>query len=254
MLTSNTDRDWESLAASDSYFHVLTDDKFRKANLTDEGKAAFFASGHDYINYVLARARGQFDPAFVPRKSLDFGCGVGRIVIPLAGLSETVTGVDVSDSMLDEAIRNCESRDIQNVRFVKSDDALAQLTGRYDFIHSIIVFQHIPVKRGMRILTRLLAHAEPGAICVMHFTYAAQISRSLSIESWIKKHLPLGRPVINLLRGKNLSAPSIQMNAYDLNYIVRTLRESGVLSFYAEHTDHGQYLGLLMYFQVPRNA
>jgi hypothetical protein len=36
------------------------------------------------------------------------------------------------------------------------------LKGKYDFIHSYIVFQHIPVERGKRIFEKLLAHLETG--------------------------------------------------------------------------------------------
>jgi len=62
------------------------------------------------------------------------------MVIPLAGISESVVGVDVSESMLNEAKRNCESLSIKNVSFVKGDDNLSALNCKFDFIHSYIVF------------------------------------------------------------------------------------------------------------------
>jgi ubiquinone/menaquinone biosynthesis C-methylase UbiE len=254
MHKRNTDHDWEKLAAIDSYFNVWTDERFRKANLTNENKEAFFRSGYDYLAHILQKIRNQFDPTFKPRKSLDFGCGVGRIVVPLAEISESVVGVDVSESMLHEARRNCNARSISNVSFVKSDDDLSLLNGRFDFLHFIIVFQHIPISRGERILKKLLTHAEKGGICVFHFTYVANIALGLKIESWIKNQIPFGRHLFNLARGKKMTAPSMQMNAYDLNQIVRAMQEIGVRNFYAEHTDHGRYLGLLVYFQVPNEA
>ncbi len=81
-------------------------------------------------------------------RALDFGCGVGRLVIPLSKIAESVTGVDVSESMLNEAISNCDNQNVNNANFIKADDNLSMLSGKYDFIHSYIVFQHIPTKRA----------------------------------------------------------------------------------------------------------
>ena len=91
------------------------------------------------------------DPSFSPKSVLDFGCGTGRLVIPLAEIADYVLGLDVSESMLWEARKNCKAHALNNVQLLKSDDTLSCLDGCFDFIHSFIVFQHIPVKRGIRI-------------------------------------------------------------------------------------------------------
>jgi 2-polyprenyl-3-methyl-5-hydroxy-6-metoxy-1,4-benzoquinol methylase len=92
MFHRNTDRDWEKFGASDPYLGVLTHEQYHRANLTDESKEAFFKSGHDYIADVSKKIRTYLDPAFTPCRSLDFGCGVGRLVVPLAGISDHVVG------------------------------------------------------------------------------------------------------------------------------------------------------------------
>ncbi|HKJ31811.1 MAG TPA: class I SAM-dependent methyltransferase [Balneolales bacterium] len=97
---------------------------------------------------ILKKIRKYVDPHFSINRALDFGCGVGRLLIPLSVYSSHVTGVDVSESMLDEARKNCEARQITNVDFIKSDDDLSLLNRKFNFIHSYIVFQHIPAKRG----------------------------------------------------------------------------------------------------------
>ena len=86
------------------------------------------------------------DPSFSINHALEFGCGVGRLVIPLAKIAKRVTGIDVSESMINEAKRNCESRKINNVFLTKTDDSLSLLANNYDFMLSFIVFQHIPAK------------------------------------------------------------------------------------------------------------
>ena len=232
MFHSDTDREWEEFGRNDPYFGVLTDDKFRAVNLTDDNKGKFFESGYEHINQVLKTTRKHIDPNYTVKTALDFGCGVGRIVIPLAELAEHVIGVDVSDSMLNEAKKNCEARSIKNVDFVKSDDKLSLLDDKFDFIHSVIVFQHIPVRRGERIFENLMAHLKDGGVCVIHFTYAKDRSVE-KLVPWIKKHIPLSKYLSNLVKGRNLFAPEMQMNTYDLNKLFFILQESNISAFHA---------------------
>ncbi len=251
MFNGNTDRNWEKFGETDPYFGVLTDEKYHKANLTDENMEVFFRSGYDYITDILNKIKKHIDPTFNPKKSLDFGCGVGRLVIPLAEISENVVGVDVSESMLNEAKRNCETRSIKNVSFVKAYDNLSSLNGKYDFIHSVIVFQHIPVNRGERILKNLLLHMEKGGICVLHFQYAAKKNRYGKIVSLIESYIPLGGNLINLARKRKFFVPVMQMNTYDLNKIFLIMQEFDVHDFYAEYADRGSNFGLFIYFKGP---
>ena len=46
---------------------------------------------------------------------LDIGCGIGRIERALAPLVGTITAIDISPGMIDEARRRC--RDLANVHF-----------------------------------------------------------------------------------------------------------------------------------------
>src|SRR5580704_8517953 len=91
-----TDAEWEKWGQRDPYFGVLTDNRFRQKRLTADTKAEFFASGARDIDHVFQVCREHICPDFRPRSALDFGCGVGRLVIPLAALVEHVVGVDVS--------------------------------------------------------------------------------------------------------------------------------------------------------------
>ena len=128
-----------------------------------------------HINHVMEVCRRHLDRSFSPKRVLDFGCGTGRLVIPLAEMADYVLGLDVSDSMLLEAQKNCNAYALNNVHLLKSDDTLSCLDGCFDFIHSFIVFQHIPVKRGKRIFAKLLNHLADGGICAVQFTYSKAI-------------------------------------------------------------------------------
>ena len=197
MFYQNTDKEWETFGKIDPYFGVLAQDKYQQANLTEMSKADFFKSGYDYLDNILRNVRKYITPDFVPRKAMDFGCGVGRLVIPLAEVAEHVVGVDVSDSMLREAKRNCSSRSLKNVSLLKSDDELSMIEDEYDFIHSYIVFQHIPVKRGERIFRNLLEHLAAGGVGVIHFTFAT-LNKVNRLIIWAKSYIPLVKNLTNL--------------------------------------------------------
>ncbi len=213
----------------------------------------FFKSGFLEIDRVLNTVRQHIDQNFAIKRALDFGCGVGRLVIPLAHLSQEVTGVDVSASMLDEARNNCIQRSLTNVDFVKSDDGLSLLKGKYNLIHSHIVFQHIPVSRGVQIFEKLLSHLDDGGVCVVHFTYANEHMLN-GIVAAIKKYVPYASNFINLLRGRNFFAPQMQMNSYDMNRIFRTMQTLKIPSCYTEFLQDESTLGLVLYFKSPNVA
>lgn len=48
---------------------------------------------------------------------LDLGCGPGRFAVEFAKLSTDVTGLDISDNMLDYAVKNAEAANLTNTYF-----------------------------------------------------------------------------------------------------------------------------------------
>ncbi|MBS7807928.1 class I SAM-dependent methyltransferase [Variovorax sp. PCZ-1] len=254
MFNSNTDKEWEKFGRDDPYYGVLNHKKYLTENLTSENKEEFFQAGTGYIDHVFANIRKHIDPAFTVHQALDFGCGVGRLTVPLAKLAQEVTGADVSDSMLSEARKNCESQSIVNANFIKSDDHLSSITGQYNFILSHIVFQHIPTERGEQIFQALLQRLDENGVGVVHFTYAKQRVPNTTIASLIRKYLPYGSNFLNLTRGKKFFAPQMQMNSYDVNRLFSMIQKARVIDFYTEFTDHGGEFGIVIYFKKPQAA
>jgi len=169
MIGDNPDKSWEELGRSDPYYGVLSADRFRSASLDANVKAEFLDSGRAHMTELLGRIETRLGP--VKRgNALDFGCGVGRLVLPLASqLGFThVTGVDISPSMLAEATRNAREHGLDNVKFVLSDDSLSRLDRKYDFIHSVIVLQHIPAGRGQRLVQQLVGSLAPDGVAALH--------------------------------------------------------------------------------------
>jgi SAM-dependent methyltransferase len=240
----STDADWEKWGLRDPYYGVLTDPKFRNENLNEDSKKAFFESGEAQIGHVFAVVKAHLDSQFSPRRALDFGCGTGRVAIPLAKLAEEVTGLDVSPAMLEEARKNCVSLGATNVRLLKSDDDLSELTGKFDFIHSSIVFQHIPPNRGLRIFAQLFERLADGGVCAVHFTYGKTHQGKFR---WWRRILRAGkRALVPFVPGLD---PVMEMNFYPLNELLRVIQQGAIPDLHLEFSDHGGYLGVLLYFR-----
>jgi 2-polyprenyl-3-methyl-5-hydroxy-6-metoxy-1,4-benzoquinol methylase len=248
----STDAAWEAWGQRDPYFGVITNPKFRIGGIDEQIKQEFFESGESDVRRVLTAIQKFIDPGFAPRTVLDFGCGVGRVLIPFAKITEQVVGLDVSRSMLQEAQRNCEERQLRNVRLFESDDELTALTGAFDLIHSCIVFQHIPVERGRDIFFKLLQHLRPGGVGAIQLTYAKTHLAStygIAPPTPLPTILPAEAPATIVAAGAD---PEIQMNSYNMSEILFLVQQHGIVRFHTEFTDHGGELGVFLFFQVPR--
>ncbi len=104
----DSDQQWERCAQNDPYDAVLR----------VKGRHAFFDSGFRHTERVWTIVQKQFSTNFRPQNAVDFGCGVGRVLVPLAKRCAHVIGVDVSETMLREAEENCRKAGIENHRLI----------------------------------------------------------------------------------------------------------------------------------------
>lgn len=249
MLPGDSDNAWKKFGERDPYFAVCTQDQYRSGRLTESSRARFFQSGSAHVELVLSLIRRHLDAEFKPRRALDFGCGVGRLVLPLARHCSRVVGVDISEAMLAEARGNCEAAGLGNIALAISDDALSRVEGTFDFIHSFIVFQHIPPRRGLRIISALIDRLEPQGVGALHVTFSFEASPWRRWLDWARKTVPLFHGAINLIKGRPYSYPLMQMNVYPLNALFRLLHEKACDHVCTRPTDHGGHVGLMVLFQ-----
>ena len=252
MVIRGSDAAWNRYGEIDPYFGVVSHERFRRENLDDTAVAEFFRSGQAHVDWLARTIRDSVGAAFAPRRTLDFGCGVGRLLIPLARISHQVVGVDISEGMLQEARRNCASQGVVNAEVVRSDDRLSNVDGTFDFVHSWIVFQHVPPPRGMVLLREIVGRLERGGIGALHFTYGSTAPRAQRARAWLRSRVPGVNALVNLARGRSPSYPVMQMNAYDLNRIAALLQGAGCDRVHAHLTDHGGHLGAILVFQKLR--
>jgi SAM-dependent methyltransferase len=248
-FTNSTDRDWQKWGEENPYYGVLTDAKFLNANLNDDSLSEFFASGESHVDHVFEVARKSISPIFAPARVLDYGCGVGRLVVPFAARSQTVMGVDVSPAMLDQARKNCKKYGAASVSPLNVDEMDTLEPASFDLVHSFIVLQHIPVARGELILRKLIALLAEGGVGAIHFNYGDNRTALQRGVMALRQRVSLVRGVLNLRRHLPFSTPPMQMNSYSMNRIFDILIDEHCSNVYVEFSAHGGFRGAMIYFE-----
>lgn len=250
-----TDQQWEQFGTLDPYFGVCSDPAFRGTTTDPAIREKFFRSGEEHVDRVFSVFRDYVSRDFNPRRALDFGCGVGRVAIPLARRIDEVTGVDVSTSMLNEARQNADASGVRNLTLLPSDDRLGNLPRDFDFVHSFIVFQHIPPARGLVLLQDLLTRLVPGGFGALHLTFNVTLPLWRRMLHWMRRSIPLAHGLGNVLQRRPFRYPLMQMNVYKPKDIFSALDEAGCHSIHLRITHHGAWAGLFLFFQrreLPR--
>ena len=222
----NTDAHWREWGICDPYRGVLFDDKYNRVCL-DQNRADFFETGHAYIDWLLQKL-GVLYPELPLQTAVDFGCGVGRLSIPLAKRFHEVIGVDISPAMLNESQKNCSVSGISNVQLVLSDDRVSEVPFGVDLVHSYLVLQHIPVKRGLVIVRHLLERLAPGGACALHVPVDRDPSLFKKLVYFFKHALPASRYPLNLLQGKRINEPLMQINPYPIRAVYDVFESAGL--------------------------
>jgi SAM-dependent methyltransferase len=241
---------WRVLGAADPYFAVLTERRFQDAARPGESREAFFRSGEDDVAALFTRIAADH-PSFAPRRALDFGCGVGRLVLPLARRVPEVVGVDVSPAMLAEARKNCTEAGAHNVALCETDSAKFQSAGNFDFVHSFIVFQHIPPRAGLRLVRELIGRLSPGGVAALHFVYSVRRPLWWRWAYLARRMVPGLHRAANLARGHRAARPLMEMNAYPLAALYELVHDCGAARVTSYLTDHDGFLGTTLIFRKP---
>jgi SAM-dependent methyltransferase len=172
-----SDEVWSRLSEREPYWSVLSIDKYR-GELSGNSKEEFFRSGELNVQHYLDMAL-RLQPRLKLTTVIDFGCGVGRLTIPLCRRAQKVFAVDISPTMLLHCRQNCKEAGLFNVIPVKSDDALSGLDGIVaDLIVSSITFQHIRPERGLRLLRALLDRLKPGGVLCVFLLISGENDRA----------------------------------------------------------------------------
>ena len=108
-----------------------------KAETFDSPKNIFLA------NLVYQAIEKQL-ALLLDKEILDFGGGTGLLALPLAKQAKSVTLVDISEKMLEQARLKAEKQDIKNIQFLEQDLLEKPLEQEFDLIVVCRVLHHMP--------------------------------------------------------------------------------------------------------------
>lgn len=109
---------------------------------------------------------------------LDVGCGAGTLAIPMASSVSTVTAMDFSDAMLDLLQKQCNEKDIANIRIVKGawEDDWHELGIE---IHDLVIASRSFVMKDIRNAVLKLNAFARERVCISAFVDSGPFDREL---------------------------------------------------------------------------
>jgi SAM-dependent methyltransferase len=245
-VKDRTAEDWEELARREPYFAVLTHDDLLGVQSSDMATTAFFETGEEDIASLLATiasVRGRQIPL---TSVLDFGCGVGRLTLPLARRAERVVACDIAPTMLVHARQNAANAGLHNVTFIENQE-LAGLPGDpFDFICSLLVLQHIPPSAGYEIIRTLLRLLAPGGIAALHLTFERPGGGLRRLARAARAKSRFVHRAVSVMRQEKLGLPYMQMNEYDERILRRDVEAAGAHVVSRFPTRHGDTTGAVL--------
>lgn len=174
-LWAHIERCWSMLGTVRPHFSVITNQKWRDGQISDEDEEKFYASGQGDLRRLDAwLARNGVTTDHV-ETCVEFGCGLARHSIWLARRYPRVVALDISEPHLALARKKAAAEGLTNIEFVhvQSRDDLRRVQGA-DLFFSHIVLQHNPPPLIAEILDQAFAGMRPRGLAFFQVpTYGA---------------------------------------------------------------------------------
>jgi 2-polyprenyl-3-methyl-5-hydroxy-6-metoxy-1,4-benzoquinol methylase len=225
-VSTSSDARFDRFAAREPYFSILTDPAFLRARLTPEREREFFASGEAVVSWILSVIDAGIAPQFAPMSVLEYGCGIGRLAVPLARRPGSVTAVDRSPAMLDLAKGESSRRGVGHIVFQTPYELGA--SGRtFDLVICYHVLQRLRRKAALDLMRRLTALIGCDGVGVFQWPYRASEDGLVRATRWLRESVPGVNPLVNVIRRNPAGDPFIPTHTFDLNEGLAVLEDAG---------------------------
>lgn len=209
----------------------------------------FFETGRQEIGAVLAWLRDLRVPLRTEH-ALDFGAGVGRLSQALAEHFDHVLGIDIAESMVQEARRHNKYGARVEYRVNTTADLAILDADAFDFVYSSITLQHVPPEAAARYIREFFRVLRPGAVAVFQVpngrAFAPRSLRAL-LYTIRRRHL---RRLWKIVRGR----PPVEMHYVPRERVERLVSESGALIDVLDVSRKGKRARNYRYCAVKRDA
>ena len=229
--------DWEDLARREPYFAVLTNEGLPGVAGNRVATAEFFETGEADIAALIEAMASLLGRDIHPASTLDFGCGAGRLTLPLARISTRVTGCDIAPAILAHARQNIERAGMRNVTLLGNEELNALPDGQFDFACSLLVFEHILPATGYALIRTILRLLAPRGVAALHIPFERR--GGLRRHARFMRGSSRRRPTVGM-RHRVGGLPFLQRNEYDEGRLVRIIEASGARlagSFATPHSE-----------------
>jgi SAM-dependent methyltransferase len=171
---------WQTFGETEPHWSVITAEQFLQENIKNNEDLFFGTGEQDLLRILHTLERNGIDYSGF-QSCLEYGCGIGRVTLWLAGKFTTVHGYDISGAHLQYAEKYLGGKGITNVSFhhVKT---IADIFGLppVDLIYSVIVLQHNPPPLIGLIVREFIKALNPGGVALFQVpTYRAGYKFSL---------------------------------------------------------------------------
>jgi SAM-dependent methyltransferase len=176
---------WTKLGGERPHHSVMTRKEFRPARL-ENSLDGFWASGLGEVESANALLRQLGFTGLNGKTCVEYGCGLGRVTVPLAAKFAEVHAYDISASHLALARERAEREGAANIQFHHRGGGLLDPLESCDFFYSRLVFQHNPPPVIRELIKLALASLRPDGIAIFGVTVYLSDYR-FGIEDYLKK-------------------------------------------------------------------
>jgi SAM-dependent methyltransferase len=190
LLKKRVRQAWTHMGAVRPYHSVLTNPIFLEQNINEAAIKQFWMSGEREAEGIwrILNRYGFVD--FHSKDCIEYGCGMGRVTLPLAKIFSKVTAYDISSTHLSFAKGRALDGGYRNIDFHLCDDKLNAEYGGCDFFYSRIVFQHNPPPLMRELVYLMLQSLRPKGIAIFQLpTYA--LDYRFSLDEYLANQGPL---------------------------------------------------------------
>jgi len=180
---------WRTTASAPSeiYWSILTTSTYRNM-LPEKIKSQFMKSGLNDVTRLRIICEKAGRDLSRCENYLEYGCGVGRMVVNLPETIREINCVDFSSAHLDEAKQNTitlNTKDRYKFHLLNTLSDIRNLPRNQDIIHSFIVLQHNTPPIIERTVADLLALLSKGGLAVLHIPIAS-LSYQFNVDEYLQ--------------------------------------------------------------------
>ncbi len=244
----------EAFAVREPYFTVLASPDYLRANLTPERQREFFDGGETLVDAMFRTIEIRLAPHFAPTAILEYGCGAGRLALPLARRAArrngTVTAVDVSVPMLELARQEAARQSLHNLSFQSATDFF-DADSSFDFVSCYFVFQRMRPSAGLALLGRLLGRIRSGGVGAFQFPYRVTVPRLVQASRWARNAVPGVNALANAVRGRSPGEPLMACYTYRLDAVLGVIRDASLDAAHIVFEPHAGLDSAIVYVEAP---